>query len=141
MRGLPCRKSFDERHQLPFVIHCSSSHDAIPMGPVNHLGVKRRTVPQFQRISRLHVVMPVIQNGWPVARPRFGGHDRMLVRPMHGGLESDFSQPIGAPVGTSLHVFSEGWVGADGWDGKQIFDPLQCGISIGFVRGNGRFGR
>ena len=43
-----------------------------------------------------------------------------------------------APVGTSLHV-SASWVGAD--DGKQILDPLQCGISIGFVRGNGRFGR
>ena len=65
----------------------------------------------------------------------------MLVRSMHGGFESDLLQPIGAPVGTSLHVFSEGWVGADGWDGKQILDPLQCGISIGFVSGNGRFGR
>ena len=52
-------------------------------------------------------------------------------------------KPLGfslSPVGTSLHVFSEGWVGADGWNGEQILDPLQRSISGGFVGGNGRFG-
>ena len=140
MGGLPRRESFDERHQLTFVIHGTSGHDAITVGPLDHLGVKRRTVPQLQWIGGLHVVVPVVQHGWPVGRPRFGGHDRMLVRAVHGGFESDFSQPIGAPIGTALHVFGEGWVGADGWNGEQILDPLQRGISGGFVGSNGRFG-
>ena len=96
-------------------------------------------MPQLQWIGGLHVVVPVVQHGWPIGRSRFGGHDRMLVRPC-----TVASNPISrnrlALNRHRVHVFGEGWVGADGWNGEQILDPLQRGISGGFVGSNGRFG-
>ncbi len=62
MHGFPCAAGLKKRHQLAFVIRRSAPADHSPLAVVSHLRIKRVTVPQGQRIDRLHVIMAVKQH-------------------------------------------------------------------------------
>ena len=65
---LPGAARLDEGHQLALVVLGAARDDDLsPVGVIGHDGLEWRTVPEIERIDRLHVVMAVEQHMRPPA--------------------------------------------------------------------------
>ena len=110
-------------HALPLVVvRTTGIHFSVA-----HFRFERRTDPQFQRIGRHHVIMPVNQHRGRVGRhPLFGIHQRIARRRHQPRLVSPgLQQQRPPPFGASLHVGLAGRVGTHARNAYQAEPFLQ----------------
>ena len=69
---MPAAQRLQPHHDLALVVHCAAGGDAGAVRPLAQHRLERRAVPQRQRLGRLHVVVPVVQ------QPRTGGRAGMM---------------------------------------------------------------
>ena len=135
---LPGAAGLDEGHQLPLVVlGAARDDDLAAVGMVGHDRLERRTVPQVQRIDRLHIVMAVEQHVRPTAGAAIGiavvlGDDRRMPRRRpHLRREAERRDVLGQMIGGRLAVAGKGGIGRDRLDPQQRKQPLETVVEIG----------
>ena len=131
---LPGAAGLDEGHQLSLVVLGAARNDDLAaIGVIGDDRLERRTVPEVQRIDRLHIVMPVKQNMRPVARVaiRFRNDRGMPCRRPHLGLEAKRRDVPGKMIGGRLAVVGKGRIGRDRLDPQQRKQPFEAVVEIG----------
>ncbi len=135
---LPGAAGLDKSHQLSLVVLGAARHDDFSaVGVIGDDGLERRTVPQIERIDRLHIVMTVEQDVRPAIGAAIGlvivlGDDRRMSRRRpHLGLEAERRDILGQMIGRRLAIGGEGRVGRDRLDPQQRKQPLEAVVEIG----------
>ena len=125
--GVPRAQRLDEGHHLSLVVHRSARHDARPVRTVHHHRLERRALPQFKRIGRLHVVVPVEEHarrGHALRSRMRRNHHRVAKRGHRVRLEADLAQLRHQPFSAASHIRGEGRVGAHCGDAKERLQAL-----------------
>ena len=125
--GVPRAQRLDEGHHLSLVVHRAARNDARAVRAVHHHRLERRTLPQFKRIGRLHVVVAVEEHarrGHALRARMRRNHHRVAERGHHVRLEADLAQLRHQPFGAASNVRGEGRVGAHGRDAKERLQAL-----------------
>src|ERR1700730_1834736 len=87
---LPGPASLDEGHQLPFVVAGAARDDCFAArSEILDARLERRSLPQIERIDRLHIVMTIKQRARALAVTRLSDHDRMTGSRTHVHFEAD----------------------------------------------------
>jgi hypothetical protein len=125
--GVPRAQRLDEGHHLSLVVHRSARHDARPVRTVHHHRLERRALPQFKRIGRLHVVVPIekhARRGHALRSRMRRNHHRVAKRGHRVCLEADLAQLRHQPFSAASHIRGEGRVGAHCGDAKERLQAL-----------------
>ena len=122
-------ESLDVHEKLAFVVVCAPPPDGILAGcgirPYH--GLEGVCAPEFQRLRRLHVIMPVHQHGLGLRVDDLAAeNDRIAVGGEHLGLVgTGLHQQHGESFRAAAHVVLVRGLGADGRNpqyGKQFFE-------------------
>jgi hypothetical protein len=84
--GLPGPAGLDEGHQLTLVVFGTARDDDLAaVGMVGNHRLERRTMPQIERIDRLHIIVPIEQHVRPplATAIEFGDDGGMTGRRPH----------------------------------------------------------
>jgi hypothetical protein len=57
-----------------------------------------------------------------------GDNDRVARRGAGSGLKAEALQVLHEPIGGALAVLRKGWIGRDGGDAQQGFEPFKAGV-------------
>ena len=134
--GFPGPAGLDEGHQLALVVLGAARDDDLSsVGMVGDGGLERRTMPEIERIDRLHVVMAVEQHMRPrppLPPPLALGDDGGMTggRPDLGRKTERRDIP-GQMIGRRLAIAGKGRIGRDRFDPQQRKQPLQAVVEIG----------
>lgn len=122
---LPGARRLEKGHQLTLVVLRAARDDNFAVAfLIRNARLKRRRLPQVQRIGRLHIVVAVEQHVRHVLRP-----DLSVMRDDHrvaGGFhdlrlgKTNCLQFALAPFGSGLAVRLEGWIGRDAGNPQEI---------------------
>ena len=116
MRGEPGSACLDERHDLAFVVGGAARNDHHAVTRVlDKTRREGRSIPFFQRIGGLHVVMAVEQHVPPrfafLLRAPMPDDHRLAKRWLDARAEADLAQRGGAPFGCGKATVMMGGVG------------------------------
>ena len=134
--GLPGPAGLDEGHQLALVVLGAARDDDLSsVSMVGHGRFEWRTVPEIERVDRLHIVVTVEQHVRPsIARPvavGFGDDRGVARRRPDFGCEAERGDIPGEVIGGRLAIAREGGIGGDRLDPQQAEQPLQTVVEIG----------
>ncbi len=138
--GLPGPAGFDEGHQLALVVlRAARDDDFSPVSVIGNNWFERRTVPEIERVDRLHIVVTIEQHVRPgptvsLALPvaiRLGNDGGVARRRPDFGRQTERGDILGEVIGGRLAICREGGIGGDRLDPQQAEQPLQTIIEIG----------
>jgi hypothetical protein len=141
---LPGPAGLHKGHQLALVVlGAARDDDLASIGVIGDHGFERRTMPEIERIDRLHIVVAVEQHMRPrilaavgltsssPASSSLGDNRRMAGgRPDLGG-KAERRDILGQMIGRFLAIVGEGRIGRDRLDPQKRKQPLQAIVEIG----------
>ena len=110
--SLPRTERFDDAHDLTFVVNCSARNHALSARTIDNLRLKRRTVPQLEWISWLHIVVAVVENARSLGSirtdTRMMRNDHRLTDRRRGfGSEAEFNELLDEPLRATTRFIIE----------------------------------
>ena len=116
------------------VTYSTARNESGAMWAVDYLRVEGRTVPQLQRIRRLHVAVAVNEHGRRVRRVIPEAEHRRMARrvPRFDVDRTRAAQPVRDPVGGTPHVGGVVRIRADRGNGdeRRQFLPIAIGVRV-----------
>ena len=119
----PCAKCLDEHHDLALVVDGSARQDALAAGTISDHWFEWRTLPEIDRIRRLHIVMAVIEDARcrRARRPiRVGKHHRVTLRGVHRRAKAEIAQRRAHPFGAAANLRRKRRISAHGWNAQHL---------------------
>ena len=133
----PGPAGFDEGHQLALVVLGAARDDDLSsVGMGGDFRLEWRTMPEIERVDRLHVVMAVEQHVRPGAVAfavafALGDDGGMTGRRPDLGRKAERRDIAGKMIGSRLAISGKGRIGRDRLDPQQGKQPLEGMIEIG----------
>src|SRR5579883_479506 len=124
-------QSLDERKHLSFVIRCATRVEIVALDA----WLKRWSVPEFQRINRLHIIMPIQQDsGLTRGLQPFAINEWMaLGRNDFNGRQAGAAQVIGNELGSALNVSAMFREGTDAGNTEQFDQFCPKTVTVRFA--------
>jgi hypothetical protein len=128
---LPGATGLDEGHDLALVVlGAARDDDLAAVGVVGDDRLERRTVPEIERIDRLHVVMAVENHMRPSACPGLADDGGMAGGRAHFSGDTEARDVLGEMLGRGLAVGGKSRIRRDRLDPQQREQTLQAVVEI-----------